>query len=62
MTSQPPYLPVALPTYRPTTPGVTEAEMERVVIAYEPVWAIGTGLTCPPEKAQVHMRNRAIEQ
>ena len=23
-----------------------------VVIAYEPVWAIGTGLTCPPDKAQ----------
>ena len=25
---------------------------ESVVIAYEPVWAIGTGLTCPPDKAQ----------
>jgi triosephosphate isomerase len=27
-------------------------EMERVVIAYEPVWAIGTGLTATPEQAQ----------
>lgn len=26
---------------------------ERVVVAYEPVWAIGTGLTATPEQAQV---------
>ena len=26
-------------------------EMERVIIAYEPVWAIGTGLTATPEQA-----------
>jgi len=32
--------------------GVTEEEMERIVIAYEPVWAIGTGLTCPADVAQ----------
>ena len=34
--------------------------MERVVIAYEPVWAIGTGLTCPSDVAQeVHVGIRA---
>jgi len=32
--------------------GVTAEEMRRVVIAYEPVWAIGTGLTATPEIAQ----------
>lgn len=31
--------------------GVSEAELERVIIAYEPVWAIGTGLTATPEQA-----------
>ncbi len=29
-----------------------KAEMQRVVIAYEPVWAIGTGMTASPEQAQ----------
>lgn len=27
-------------------------EMEMIVVAYEPVWAIGTGLTATPEQAQ----------
>jgi triosephosphate isomerase len=31
---------------------VEPAELERVVIAYEPVWAIGTGRTATPEQAQ----------
>jgi len=31
--------------------GVTEAQMEQVVIAYEPVWAIGTGKTATAEEA-----------
>ncbi len=31
--------------------GVTEKELENIVIAYEPVWAIGTGLTATPEQA-----------
>jgi len=26
--------------------------MQKVVIAYEPVWAIGTGLTATPQQAQ----------
>jgi triosephosphate isomerase len=31
---------------------VTPADLPRVVIAYEPVWAIGTGKTATPEQAQ----------
>ena len=31
--------------------GVTPQEMRRVVIAYEPIWAIGTGNTATPEQA-----------
>ncbi len=31
---------------------VTDDDAEEVVIAYEPVWAIGTGLTATPEDAQ----------
>ena len=32
--------------------GFTNAQMEKTVIAYEPVWAIGTGVTASPEQAQ----------
>lgn len=32
--------------------GLTVADMERIIIAYEPVWAIGTGKTASPEQAQ----------
>jgi triosephosphate isomerase len=32
--------------------GVTAEQMKQVVIAYEPVWAIGTGHTATPEDAQ----------
>lgn len=31
--------------------GVSEAELADIIIAYEPVWAIGTGLTATPEQA-----------
>ncbi len=40
--------------------GVTEEQLKNVVIAYEPVWAIGTGLTASPAQAQsahAHLRN-----
>jgi len=41
--------------------GVTKEQMARVVIAYEPVWAIGTGLTATPEQAQqVHELLRGL--
>jgi triosephosphate isomerase (TIM) len=32
--------------------GVTAEQMSQVTIAYEPVWAIGTGLTATPEQAE----------
>ncbi len=31
--------------------GLSQTELERVIIAYEPVWAIGTGKTATPEDA-----------
>ena len=31
---------------------LTDAELERIVIAYEPVWAIGTGRNATPAQAQ----------
>ena len=32
--------------------GFTASERERLVVAYEPVWAIGTGKTATPQQAQ----------
>jgi triosephosphate isomerase len=32
--------------------GIGEREIERMVIAYEPVWAIGTGKTATPQQAE----------
>jgi triosephosphate isomerase len=32
--------------------GINKEEMANIVIAYEPVWAIGTGLTATPAQAQ----------
>ncbi len=41
--------------------GVTPEQMANVVIAYEPVWAIGTGKTATPEQAnEVHVFIRGI--
>ena len=40
---------------------LTEAEFQPVIIAYEPVWAIGTGKTATPEQAQeVHQFIRKL--
>ena len=39
--------------------GVTAEESEALVIAYEPIWAIGTGKTATPEMAEaVHLEIR----
>jgi triosephosphate isomerase len=41
--------------------GVTAAQMNDVVVAYEPVWAIGTGRNATPEQAQdAHAHVRAV--
>jgi len=41
--------------------GVGKEDLDKVVIAYEPVWAIGTGKVATPEIAQdVHAKCRAI--
>jgi triosephosphate isomerase len=32
--------------------GLTASDLARIIIAYEPVWAIGTGRTATPEQAQ----------
>lgn len=38
---------------------ISQEDMRRTVIAYEPVWAIGTGLTATPKQAaEVHMMIR----
>jgi triosephosphate isomerase len=36
---------------------IQDEQMPRVVIAYEPVWAIGTGRTATPQQAQTMHRN-----
>lgn len=41
--------------------GLSAEELRKVVIAYEPVWAIGTGLTAKPKQAQeVHRFIRGL--
>ncbi len=41
--------------------GISETECDRIVVAYEPIWAIGTGKTATPEQAQeVHAFLRGI--
>jgi triosephosphate isomerase len=41
--------------------GLSAAQLEKVVVAYEPVWAIGTGKVATPEQAQeVHALIRRL--
>jgi triosephosphate isomerase len=45
--------------------GLDESSVQKIIIAYEPIWAIGTGLTATPEQAQeVHgfIRNELSEK
>lgn len=44
---------------------LTKTEINNLIIAYEPVWAIGTGLTASPEQAEqmhVYIRNLLKER
>lgn len=44
--------------------GLDSSEVQQIIIAYEPIWAIGTGLTASPEQAQeVHsfIRNQITQ-
>jgi len=44
--------------------GLTTSDLERIIIAYEPVWAIGTGKTATPDQAQEmhgYIRGRVAE-
>jgi len=41
--------------------GITSEQMENIIIAYEPVWAIGTGKTATPQQAnEVHLFIREL--
>ncbi len=51
--------------------GIEPTQLERVVVAYEPIWAIGTGRTATPEQAQeacafirdvLRMRGAAVDR
>lgn len=51
---------VVLRQLRAATQGLSTAELTRVVVAYEPVWAIGTGKNATPtDAAAVHRAVRA---
>lgn len=46
---------------RSTLFNVTETEIKNTILAYEPVWAIGTGKTASPEQAQeIHTFIRSL--
>ena len=32
--------------------GLTASDLDRIIVAYEPIWAIGTGIAATPEQAQ----------
>ena len=44
-----------------TFEGMTKEQIKKIVIAYEPIWAIGTGKTATPEQAEeIHVFIREI--
>jgi len=54
-------LPVLERQLRSGLAGIPESDAEKLIIAYEPVWAIGTGRTASDEQAQeVHAFVRSL--
>ena len=44
-----------------TFDGLNQEDMKKLIIAYEPIWAIGTGKTATPEQAEeIHVFIRKI--
>jgi len=47
--------------FQNTFKGLSKEEMRNIIIAYEPIWAIGTGETATPEQAEeVHVSIREL--
>ena len=47
--------------FNSTFNGITQENMEKIIIAYEPIWAIGTGKTATPEQAEeIHVFIREL--
>jgi len=56
-------LAVARRQFEGSLAGLSQEQMSRIVIAYEPVWAIGTGKVATPQQAEeVHLDLRKIIQ
>lgn len=56
---------VLLQQFEGAVAGLTGQDFSRIIVAYEPVWAIGTGRTATPETAEeahVFIRERAQER
>lgn len=52
---------VVLQQLTPLLESLSLTQLQKLVVAYEPVWAIGTGLTATPEQAQeVHAFLRSV--
>ncbi|MFX1587662.1 MAG: triose-phosphate isomerase [Promethearchaeota archaeon] len=52
---------IILNQFMNTFKGITKEEIRKIIIAYEPIWAIGTGKTATPEQAEeIHLYIREL--
>ncbi|MGB5912956.1 MAG: triose-phosphate isomerase [Promethearchaeia archaeon] len=52
---------IILNQFMNTFKDLTQEEFKKVIIAYEPIWAIGTGITATPEQAEeIHLYIREL--
>ena len=52
---------IILNQFMNTFKDLTKEEFKKVIIAYEPIWAIGTGITATPEQAEeIHLYIREL--